>query len=547
MPRDRLDCIVIGYNDLDFQTVVAEARATRGQSPVYNELQRSSARFGGRRLPYMSILNEAIARATGRSPNLNVCNLPCLGVAYLTSFLKKRGFEVEPVNFYSGEREKLEALLATEPRSVAITTTFYVDNAPIIEICKMVREKSPRTCVIVGGPHVFNICSSVDAKTADYVFRWIGGDIYVFDSQGEETLAKILGALRQSDPPALDEIPSLFHAIDGGSFRATARVIEDNDMDANVVDWSNFPQRIYTPTVQMRTARSCAFECAFCRYPAVAGALVLNSVEVLEREFHKLRDAGVRNIVFIDDTFNVPLPRFKKLCRMMIRNRFDFHWYSYFRCSNADAEAFDLLAESGCKGAFLGIESGDQTVLDAMNKSAKLDRYQQGIKKLKERGVTTYASFIVGYPTETAETIGNTIDFIEEAAPDFYSAGVWYFDDKTPVAEMRERFSLKGVGFNWRHATMDWREAVEQANRIYKSVTGPTIMPTYMFDFWSIPYLVGQGVDVEQIRKFCRIVQQDLVRGLDDEIAHTDLETKLDEFFRNGGTPAILPAAAAAR
>src|SRR5580692_8915848 len=77
--------------------------------------------------------------------------------------------------------------------------------------------------------------------------------------------------------------------------------------------------------------------------------------------------------VFVDDTFNVPLPRFKKLLRMMIDKAWGFEWISFFRCSNADEEAFDLMARSGCIGVFLGIESGDQTILEYMDKHAKVE------------------------------------------------------------------------------------------------------------------------------------------------------------------------------
>lgn len=539
MTEDRLDCVVVGYNDLDFQSVLAQGRTVREHSPVYNELLRSSAVFQGTRQTYSSILNAALLQATGVDPGLDVCNLPSLGVAYLTSFLKRRDFDVDFVNFYSSETERFRSLLRSRPRTVAITTTFYTSNEPIIAICKVVRQESPQTKIVVGGPHIFNICNSIDAKTADYILGEIGADIYIHDSQGEDTLARLLTAVKCDHPPDLSTIPNLFYTAPDGTYQATDRIKEDNDMDANVVDWSLFDQAYYTPTVQLRTARSCAFECAFCRYPAVAGALALNSVDVLEHELHKLKGAGVKNVVFIDDTFNVPLPRFKQICRMMIENRFEFDWFSYFRCSNSDSEAFDLMAEAGCKGTFLGIESGDQTVLDAMNKYANLDRYARGIDSLKARGITTYTSFIVGFPGETEQTVRNTIGFIEETQPDFISAGIWFYDDKTPVADMAEKFGLRGAGFHWHHATMDWKQAMDQADFLYRSVKNSAIMPTYNFDFWSIPYLVGQGFDVERIRSFCRTVQSSLVAGLEDDRAeHPEIDRKIVELFKNVTMPA---------
>ena len=73
--------------------------------------------FQGKRQTYMGILNAALKQATGSDPGLDVYNLPSLGVAYLTSFLKRRGFEVDFVNFYSGQRQRFRSLLRTRPRT----------------------------------------------------------------------------------------------------------------------------------------------------------------------------------------------------------------------------------------------------------------------------------------------------------------------------------------------------------------------------------------------------------------------------------------------
>src|SRR5262249_52255680 len=237
--------------------------------------------------------------------------------------------------------------------------------------------------------------------------REIGADVYIYDSQGESTLSRVLNEFREGRKD-LSGIPNLIYAVDN-KYRSTPRVIEDNNMDENGMDWSLFDKDFYTPTVQTRTARSCAFKCSFCRYPAVAGGLALTSVDILEKELRFLDQAGVRNLVFIDDTFNVPLTRFKDLCRMMIRNEFDFNWFSFFRCSNSDDQAFDLMKESGCRGVFLGIESGDKTILKHMNKAADVERYKYGIEKLQERDIFTFASIIVGFPGETDESVNNTM------------------------------------------------------------------------------------------------------------------------------------------
>jgi anaerobic magnesium-protoporphyrin IX monomethyl ester cyclase len=248
----------------------------------------------------------------------------------------------------------------------------------------------------------------------------------------------------------------------------------------------------------------------------VAGALTLTGIDRVEAELRQLESAGVQNVVFIDDTFNVPLPRFKDLCRMMIRNRFSFSWFSYFRCSNSDDEAFALMKESGCAGVFLGIESADPGVLGHMNKAASPERYRYGIRKLKEYDVATFASLIIGFPGETIDSVSRTRDFVEEAGPTFYRAELYFHDPKTPIQQKAEALRIRGRGYGWRHASMDWMEACDHVDDLYRSIKNSIVLPLYMFDFWSLPYLRGQGVAMPTLVEFLRRAQQHLVGGLDE-------------------------------
>lgn len=537
-PSDgRLDCIVIGHNDVDFGAVEAFMKKTRRQSAAYQDFKSNSVDLHGRRITYMQLLNEALQRATGRPYNLSVCELPHLGSCYLVSYLKARGFRAELVNFFNFDRQRLADLLAQSPRAVAITTTFYVSREPLMEVVEFVRQHSSETKIIVGGPHVLNMLSGLDDATQDYLFQTLGIDIYVTDSQGEGTLAQVLAELRRPRPDVAT-VPNLIYTDDGIIFERTRKEPEDNDLNTNTINWKLFDDSLYTPTVQMRTARSCAFSCAFCQYPALAGPLKLARLDVVERELQLLAEAGVRNLVFIDDTFNVPLPRFLDLCRMMIRNRFPFDWYSFFRCSNSNDEAFDLMQQSGCKGVFLGIESGDPQILKNMNKFAGVEAYRNGIGKLRERGILTFASIIVGFPGETSETVGNTIRLLEEACPTLYRCEIYYHYTNVSIHQRAQEFGLVGAGYSWRHNSMTWQEAADHVERIYKTVKGPVVLPGYMFDFWSVPYLAGKGFSLDQILEFLRAAQDLLIEGFGESTpdgdAHLDRMARL---FPVSGAP----------
>ena len=90
---------------------------------------------------------------------------------------------------------------------MAITTTFYVDHAPVIEIVRFVRRHLPGTKIVLGGPHVFNIAGDFDEETQDFIFGALGADIYIIDSQGEDTLARVVSRLR-GGPATSTECPT---------------------------------------------------------------------------------------------------------------------------------------------------------------------------------------------------------------------------------------------------------------------------------------------------------------------------------------------------
>jgi radical SAM PhpK family P-methyltransferase len=543
--HDGLDCIVVGHNDVDFRMVQDFMEQTRQRSAACKDLEANSVRMRGERVTYMTLLNRTMAAATGRDPGLNVCELPHLGSCTLTSYLRKRSFNVEHINFYNSGKQRLASLLTSRPTPVAITTTLYVSDEPIAEVVGYVRRHNPDAPIIVGGPRINNVCAEYDEPTQDFLLEGMGADVYIKHPEGEETLARVVERLRDGGR-TLTDIPNLILPQRGGGFIRTGSEGEHNDLNADAVDWNSFDTSLYVPTVQIRTARSCAFHCAFCRYPIMAGQLHLASIETVERDLRMLHEAGVKNLVFIDDTFNVPLPRFKNLLRMMIKNQFDFNWFSFFRCANSDPECFSLMRDSGCTGVFLGIESGDNQMLGYMNKAADINRYREGIRALKANGILTFAALIVGFPGETRQSALNTMAFLEDACPDFYRTEIYYHYGNVPIAQQAERFGITGAGYSWTHKSMDWQEAADLLQEMYSTVKGPRVLPGYMFDFWSIPYLTGKGVSIAQLKRFTEKAQPWLVDGFSGGPADpTPYERELADVFATATpTPAMHAAAA---
>ncbi|MGW1131180.1 PhpK family radical SAM P-methyltransferase [Streptomyces griseoluteus] len=501
-----LDCVVIGYNEGNFDDYRVMSERAGPSSPEYQIFRKEHLVVDGRPMPWMDAFSTLRNRVTGRHDRYHVGEVFNLAALYLTSFLRRRGLSAEPVSLYSGERDRLADLLAERPTVVAVTTTFYVNILPVVPIVEFIREHSPESHIVIGGPLVDNLCLNGITDTVQDLFDAMGADSYVQESQGESALAKLTLALREGQD--LSAVDNVIHCADG-TWRLTRRRPENNDLDDSSIDWSGFSPDLIGATAQLRTARSCAFKCSFCDYPSRAGALAAASVETVRKELRAMAELGVKNVVFVDDTFNVPPKRFKDICRMMVEEDLGLRWYSYFRCSNArDEESFDLAAASGCSGVFLGIESGDTEILANMHKLAQDSQYRVGLERLNERGITTFASIIVGFPGENARTVSNTVDFLNETKPTFWRAQAWWANPRSPVYKNQEVLGIEGEGYSWSHATMTSSEAAGLTDSMFDRVTGSTWLPLYDFDFWSLPYLAGKGVGVEELTPILRLSEQ---------------------------------------
>jgi p-methyltransferase len=501
MADRQLDCVVIGYNETPFPEYEKLLRQYGEDSEAYRDLKFSFVDLeGGRKVTYAGLFNHALGLARGGcgAEPFKSGDIPNLAAVYLTGYLRRRSFRVEYVNLFQYEKDRLIDYLAANPVCVAITTTFYVLNLPVTEMARFIREHNAEVPIVVGGPLVANHARSYQGEELAAALGDTGADIFVLESQGEATLASLVRCLK--DGGSLGTVPNLLY-FERGRLQASAPARENNSLDEEAIDWREFGSPGLGPTLQTRTARSCAFSCSFCNYPTRAGALTLAGLDTIERELDSMRRLdGVRNVVFIDDTFNVPVNRFKDICRLMIRKRYGFNWFSYFRCSNADEECIRLMAESGCKGVFLGVESGSPTILKNMNKAATIEKYARGIQWLREHGILTFGSFITGFPGETAATVQETIDFIQEHRPDYYRSQMWYCEPGTPVFAQRELYGIDGEGFVWSHATMDSMEAMDHIDRMFLSIKESEWLPQWSFDFWIIPYFLGKGVPLDRFK-----------------------------------------------
>jgi len=496
-----IDCFFIGQNQIQFEDYEKSVRKMGIQSGAYRDLDKNTLQVNNKILSAADVFNMFCSDKKTISPIKNVEAFSA-GIAYLGTYLHRRNFSFDFVNSFQDEKEYLKKQLESNNiLTIAILTTFYVTPLPVIEIVKFIKTYNDKAKIIVGGPFISTKYRTCNPTEFIYLLQALGADFYVNSSQGEATLVKIIEAVKNNSP--LNTIDNIIYKS-GQEYISTPLVRENNPIGENMVNWDLFSDRV-GEFINVRTGISCPFACSFCGFPQHAGEYQTASVEAVEHELNGLsKIKSVKGIHFVDDTFNIPVNRFKDLLKMMIRNGYSFKWSSFLRCQFVDREMVELMRDSGCESVLLGVESGNDQILKNMNKAASIDKYREGIALLKEFGIMSLGNFIVGFPGETESTVQDTVDFIKNSGLDLYRTQLWYYEPITPIALQKEKYDLKGESFEWSHNTMNSEQASNLIEKIIMDINTVVRYPQYYFDYDNVFQLLHKGITIDQLKQFLR-------------------------------------------
>jgi radical SAM superfamily enzyme YgiQ (UPF0313 family) len=122
---------------------------------------------------------------------------------------------------------------------------------------------------------------------------------------------------------------------------------------------------------------------------------------------------GFKEIHIADDSFTQDIDRARDVCNEIIKRGIRFPWslLNGVRVDKVDYDFFKLAKKSGCWQVGFGLETGDQNVLNDINKSITIENSENAIKAARKAGVDTFGFFILGLKGDTEESIKKTIEF----------------------------------------------------------------------------------------------------------------------------------------
>lgn len=164
------------------------------------------------------------------------------------------------------------------------------------------------------------------------------------------------------------------------------------------------------------TSKGCPFDCIFCLVPRLYGKRVIfRSPALLVDEIEQcVSKYDIRDFWFRADTFTLKKPLVVEVCRRIIEKNLRIRWATNSRVDTIDDERLDWMKRAGCFAIGFGIESGNQEILDRINKGITLDQCHQAVRLCREKGILTYLFYMIGLPWDSRETIRQTVAFAKE-------------------------------------------------------------------------------------------------------------------------------------
>ncbi|MBF0567122.1 MAG: radical SAM protein [Nitrospirae bacterium] len=414
-----------------------------------------------------------------QSTNLN-------GIILFTHLLRA-GFEPLLVNDFGADIEVVNEALEGDLLAIGISTTFLPFKEHLAPVVSYLRQRRPDVPIVAGGPMValsYALYTEpdpvYDVESLKRLYLFFDNDdhvdYYVVDRRGEKTFLKLLHALYAKNPPG--DVKNIACRTGQGSLFFTPVEAEITDVSDEIIDWDRIPDHLLKHNVSLRASTGCPFKCEFCNFHFYAPQPMHKPLELIAAELKQLaRRRQVKHFAFVDDNFLISPAKVESFCKTLSAMGTPATWSSFIRSDSITKDNIEAIADSGAFLLNLGVESGDPGVLSNMNKKSRTGHVIEVINHLGRLGVPTVSSIVVGFPGETHETVGNTIEFLNDYHTygdclHWYSPFVFMMLPKVRVEREREKYGLEGFMLKWKHNTMDAYGAAHELKRIMLETEG---------------------------------------------------------------------------
>ncbi|MDJ0630683.1 MAG: radical SAM protein [Rhodobacter sp.] len=324
---------------------------------------------------------------------------PPVGALTLSAIAKRMGVATEVVPLPAAQRraEVAEALAGFDMVGFSTDCGTYPDA---VLTARALRAARPDLPIVFGGPQ-----ATVTATQTMQAFPEV--DLCV-KGEAEQSFPELLRRLATGAEDWREVPGGVWRAGDGIESLPEPAMLADVDQ-VPLPDYAAFPTVGINGSIPLEVGRGCPYGCTFCstntffkrRFRMKSSERVAADVASLTASY------GVRHVDFIHDMFTVRRDFVEDICAAMAR--LPVSWNCSARTDRLDDALLSTMADAGCVGVYVGIETGSKRLQRSLKKNLNVDEAIAMVRRCQNFGIGVTASMIIGYPNETVEDLRETL------------------------------------------------------------------------------------------------------------------------------------------
>lgn len=350
------------------------------------------------------------------SANTETINMPTLpmGLGLVAAATQKAGHQVRFVDLMIEDNPAAalsQALAESRPDLIGISirnidnqdsarSSFLLEAArSVVAQCKALSQAP----VVLGGAGY--------SMFPESALEFLGADMGI-QGEGEASFVNLLEILAVDGNPS--EVPGLF--LPGKGCQVPRTYV------SNLDDWpfpapelfnsKRFKESSYY--LPFQTRRGCPLQCSYCATSSIEGPHIrMRGLDSVVKELARWRNAGFRQIFFVDNTFNLPPNRAREFCDRLITANLGLNWRAIIYPGHTDPAFIQSMAQAGCTEVSLGFESGHPQVLSWIGKHFDPETVRNTCKMFGDAGIGRMGFLLLGGPKETRETVLESLRFAD--------------------------------------------------------------------------------------------------------------------------------------
>ena len=361
-----------------------------------------------------------------------------LAIRYLKRFVE----DIEDVGILEFTINQNIDFIASEiykqEKELVVFSVYIWNIKETLKICKILKTVKPELKIALGGPEV-----SYDIKQHMESYEYID---FIMFGEGEETFREFILENQKTEKD--------YKGIDGLAFRNEGEAVVNSPRklmeDLNIIPspYEEKTDEFKNKIVYYESSRGCPFGCKFCLSSTIRGVRYFD-IDRVKRDLKNLIDMGVRQVKFVDRTFNANKKYSREIMEFLIKEDpegINFHFEVTAHLIDKETLNFLETVKEGLFQFEIGVQSTNPKTIEAVGRTTDFERLSRVVRRIKSfKNIHQHLDLIAGLPYEGIESFKKSFDDVYNLEPEKLQLGFLKLLKGSELRLLQENYGYKYI------------------------------------------------------------------------------------------------------